>query len=205
MNIVTLCMENYKDLALKFIPDWARYGHVTVYSDTYLPIANAEVVPILESQDSREAHWSLKIDAINDYRLKNEGPFAYIDADCAIIDYLDVSGADIIGTSSIYPTRLLNAGVIFFSGKNLDAFMHDWKAESERLKPTDKLYEQTALDNLFKAGFHNTSAIDGNVYNSNGDDISEWKERIKKHKPKIIHFKDGKWRDDNLVKELCRI
>ena len=223
-SIFTICNHSYKDAIDFSIPSWLKLQSVDkiyIYTDFEYEY-NDERVIIINSIDKTD-DW-LKIVGLKAMILKefiteyNPLNFVFIDIDCYITaDISDVFDYDFdIAATRMHSKKSANSGVWFC--KNTDAmkqFSEEWiKLQTEyrnRGKGTVKhrqSYSQLSFSEILhkqyksKNGCLRVHPIDGQIYNSENDNINEWYKNVKKYNPKILHFKGRRWRDKKIVKNV---
>jgi len=213
-EIVTYVSQGFVK-ALEFsLPSWAANAgasRILVYSD--FPIQENVGIQenrhfFLERSDDPKISWRRKITSLTNAYARCSTPFfCWLDADVYCrASFMEVFGR--MGTADIGATRMfnrsirgygaINAGVLFFQKlQTLSGFFTEWAELTDKLKG-EKWAEQTAASRLIHEAYHGlrpyyATPLSENLYNLEDDSNSTWLKRIEQYKPKLIHFKGGRW------------
>ena len=228
-NIVTYVSAGFAsclDLTLKSWVENSGAQEIYIYTDVEAgsgwPIGfdghNVHTVfKYHERGDNGPAAWMRKIEVIQD-ALPNSHLLVYLDADVYCTGNLSEAfntlslGADIGATRMFNPTRRghgsINAGVLFFVYDDASLkFVAEWQQLAEELRPQGGWFEQEAASRLLHESFdglkdYYCTPLSENVWNCEDDNDQKWLERIEKYRPKLIHFKSGKWKNRELVDKI---
>lgn len=211
--IITYCNESYKPCLDKFIHTWKKESDVVVYTDS--PNFGEQIFD--EPVESWKDNVTRKILTI-EYALHNlkAKHITYLDADCMVRgDFTEVykNPGDVIISRMVrrkdrpHGEQEINAGVIFLkNNKNTKQLVEEWFDLAEKYYPTDRYHEQTALSHLCLDAFdglkpYTCNVVSERIYNCEHDEVPEFRKIIDKYNPKILHFKNGWWKDDKLVQD----
>lgn len=200
---------------------------IIVYTDSGTPVippgdSEHRQIHKVRSDDDLVS-WDRKIDVLEDH-AKRAAPgrlFVWLDADCwtekpiqGIFDCLGshacVAGSRLIGRC-IRGQASANAGVIAFRNHPaLADFFSKWKERSKKLRGVgpitkqNKWHEQVAFSRLVVEAFDGlhpfrSAVFSENLYNCEDDNVDKWLDRIRRYRPRILHFK-GVLRKDASIK-----
>jgi hypothetical protein len=217
-QIVTYVSKAFVSALLFTLPSWvanAGAAKIVVYTDHPAVFDGAETRYFFEQpSDDPRVSWRRKIDSLADaYARCSTQFFCWLDADVySVAEFSEVF--ERMGTAEIAATRMfnntsrgqgaINAGVLFFQrSSRLPQFFQEWAAATDKLSAA-RWAEQTAASNLIHSAFHGersyyATPVSENLYNLEDDSNPKWLARIKRYRPKLIHFKDKRWRDSVLV------
>jgi lipopolysaccharide biosynthesis glycosyltransferase len=212
MKIVTYCNIKYKDCLDKFVDTWPQ--PVEVYTDGDFGIKFFEEKDLTFQQECER-----KILTIQEALRRTDDDILYLDADCMVTGEIDVFSQ--FPNHNILVTRgirrkdrprmedSINAGVIFIRNNGYSLkFIREWHALTVSLrgdKKLGRLHEQNALDQLVLREFdrgRGVAYLSERVYNLEDDSKTRFVKLIRQYKPRIVHFKNQWWRDDNLIKQV---
>ena len=223
-EIFAYCSKNYED-AYKFVIDsWSRPENVTkvtIYTDWDLKSNNpkVEIKNMFPESNSWIVGTGRRLDVIKDYSDRNKGQnknVLFLDIDCFLVK--DVSEIfsrpfDIaitrLFTGEGYANRTATAGLWFAKlSPGYYNFIEDWFKRAEQLKTAGYgvedhriSYVQYSFTDIArtKTPRYSVLPIDEKVYNSEHSDEREWYKLIRQYKPKILHYKGRRFRDQKIV------
>lgn len=100
--------------------------------------------------------------------------------------------------------------MFFRNNIRTQVFVEEWEDRARKYLNDPKLtkyHEQTAFSHLCYEGFDglkpwSVGVVSEKIYNCEHDEEDKWLETIRKHEPKIIHFKNGWWKRDDLRQKV---
>lgn len=224
-EIFAYCSKNYED-AYKFVinsytkPE--NVTKVTIYTDWDLKSDNpkVEIKHMFEPSDNWIVGTGRRLDVIKDYSNLNRGQVKnvlFLDIDCYLVK--DVSEIfsrpdyDIAITrlfsGNRYANKTATAGLWFAKlTPGYYNFIEDWfnraadlKAKGHGVVDHHISYVQYSFTDVARAATNRYSVlpIDEKVYNSEHSNERDWYNLIRQYKPKILHFKGRRFRDQKIV------
>lgn len=206
MIIVNYTSESYKPILDLTLPSWS--GEKIIYSDS-----DQFGFKFFEKSDDYNQHCERKILTLLDVLKKNPGKdLLWLDTDCFVREMPNVFedySFDIACTRMVrrkVQKRHINAGVIFFRAnpKTLD-FVEKWlnKAIEYRGKP---FHEQTAFHSLAYEAYDEILDVklvnvSEEVYNYERDSAESFLADLHP-RAKILHLKQGLWKNEEILKIL---
>jgi len=228
-EIITYCTEGYLDCLRLTLPKMLEHGRaskVVVYTSS--ASVKEKLAPGLPSGVTfRPApertcitpsdHWRRKIDILSESHTKCVASYmVWLDADVMpVAPFAEVWGrlAGVhLGATRMFNVRArgdVNAGVIFFRrAPELTTFFAEWAQLSDHFEKTGEAgiwAEQHALSVLAHDAYagkksYTCTPLPEDLYNLEDDKDDVWLDRIKRHRPKLIHFKAGRWKNADLVR-----
>lgn len=227
-HLVTVATRGYEDALRRLLPTWvANSGaeSITVYAEdtiSGLP-GNVRVVCQVPMADTWVEGCMRKASMLcKDLGQRTDGDrIAFVDCDCAILADMRplVAGPEDLALTrfSVDPARYprcagtCSSGVV---GIRVNAktrnFVNLWDsvqccyaAYGHGTKPGKVACDQYALTDLARGRACGVSvrAMDERIWNSNPEtDDDAWLAEIRTHKPAVLHFKGGRWKDEDLVR-----
>jgi hypothetical protein len=225
-GIVSYCSLSYLDAFEFSIDSWLKNGkanEVVIYTDSpefarrakpreRVRFVHAFATPV---EKLVKYPWQRKIEAIQMYYETTLHPyFVYLDCDCWVQqEFKEVFSS--MSETQIVGTRLLgrdnrgkgeaNAGVVFFRHHpTLDHFFKLWNERAQHYEKANHVnYEQDSLSRLVIEAFDGkhpfrASLISERIYNCEHDIDDLWLQDIKQYQPKIVHFKQKRFRNKDL-------
>jgi lipopolysaccharide biosynthesis glycosyltransferase len=210
MIICSYIGRNFSDCMKLTLPTW-KADKILIYSDT-----DDFGIKMFEPSEDPIESWHRKILIIQ--RTLKENPnenVLYLDGDVLMkgdVSEVFKNPADVIATRMVIrPDRPyykeVNAGVSFWkSNERTLKFCEEWlKLEAElRKDPTIPYAEQRAFNTLIYKGYDGLaewtcSNVSENVFNFERDDDKQFVNHYKEYNPKLIHLKQGKWKNQFIL------
>jgi hypothetical protein len=230
-QIVSYVAGEYAKCLAITLPTWLEHSkaeRIVIYTDVG-DLANltddkrVEIRPYFKTRANGMVDcWRRKIEILIDaYNRCPTKFFCWLDADIYVAAPFKEAffrmGSHTIGATRMFNTTdrgrgEANAGVIFFRHEHsLEKFFHDWSIKSQELEATGKAgiwFEQCAMSKLVHEAFHGmhrytVAPLTDNLYNLEDDNTRRWFERIDRHKPKLIHLKQGRWQAPDNIERLA--
>lgn len=225
-EIFAYCSESYRDAYDFVIKSWLSSGaeKITIYSDYNYNSGDSriEFINMFDKSDDWIVGTGRRLDAIRHYSDKNKGTdknILFMDIDCLItspIEHVwDNKDFDIgitrLFNSHQYTSKTATAGLWFARlTPSYYNFIDDWlslastyKNEKKGIEPFRISYVQYSFTDVAMSGIKNNKykilSMDERIYNSERSDLVEWYKDIKKYRPKILHFKGRRFRDNKIV------
>lgn len=225
-EIFAYCSKNYEDAYKFVIKSWTdipTMKKVTLYTDWDFKPDNDKVV-VKQIFDTESSDWLVgtgrRIDAIKDFALSNKDTpknVLFLDMDCYIVrDVSEIFTLDFdiaisrLYSGTEYSKHTATAGLWFCKlTPGFFNFIDAWFKTAQSFKDNGigvenhKIsYVQYSFTDVART---NTKAykvmpIDEKIYNSEHSDLRLWYAMITKYKPKILHFKGRRFREEQIVK-----
>ena len=227
-HLVTVATRGYEDAVRRLLPTWVTNSgaeSITVYAEEDIPglPGNARVVCNVPLAETWVEGCMLKAGALcHDLGHRFDGErVVFVDCDCAILGDLRplaVGPEDLTLTRfAVDPARHPRCAGTCSSGvlgirvrRRMREFMSLWDAvqacyaaHNHGTKPGRVACDQYALTDLARGRACGISVrnMDEHVWNINPDQTDEaWLADIRVHKPAVLHFKGGRWKNDDLVR-----
>lgn len=227
-HLVTVATRGYEDALRRLLPTWvANSGaeSITVYADesiSGLPDGVRVVCGIGEANNWVQGCMLKAASLCEDVENRKDGDrVVFVDCDCAILGDLRPLAAgpeDLTLTRfAVDPARYprcagtCSSGVLGIRVNRRtrdflclwDAVQACYAAYNHGTKPGKVAADQYALTDLARgrACGITVRAMDEQIWNSNpetADDV--WLAEIRTHKQVVLHFKGGRWKDEDLVR-----
>jgi len=223
-EIFAYCSRNYEDSYRFVINSWTvpdNVTKVTIYTDWNLKETNpkVEIINMFPESNSWIVGTGRRLDVIKDYSDRNKGQnknVLFLDIDCYLVS--DISEVftrefDIAITRLFsgegYANRTATAGLWFAKlTPGYYNFIEDWFKRAEQLKTAGYGVEDHRISYVqysftdvarMQTSRYSVLPIDEKVYNSEHSDERTWYNLIRKHKPKILHYKGRRFRDPKIT------
>jgi len=230
IEIFAYCSKNYKDAFDFVVPSWIKIpsvSKITVYTDWDYDYKHdkVEIIKMFEPSSDWIVGTGRRLDVIKHYSYVNKGSKKYVlflDIDCYIVrDINEVFQYDFdiaitrLKSDESHANKTATAGLWFARlSTGYYNFIEEWFKVAKELKKKKVglrkhyiSYVQYSFTEVARRSTkdYNVLPIDENIYNSEHSDISKWFSKIKKFKPKILHFKGRRFRDVNLVNHILKL
>lgn len=206
--IINYTAQNYKECLNITLPTWK--GEVKIYSDSD-EFGIKEYSPCYDFDD----HCVRKIQTIKKAIKDNQGQnLVYLDTDVIMtgsINEVFDNPADLIVTRMVRRPKQapeINAGVFFIRANERTLKMCDlWLKTEKEFRGKTKYPEQNALDFIATQGYDGlidlkVSNVSEKIYNCENDNPTHHLEDIKLYKPKLIHLKTQRWKDEDFINRM---
>ena len=223
-EIFAYCSKNYEDAYNFVINSWTKLDNVTkitMYTDWDLKPKNSkvEVKNMFDESKSWITGTGRRLDVIKDYSELNKGQtknVLFLDIDCYIVkDMSEIffRSFDIaitrLFTGEEYANKTATAGLWFAKlSPGYYNFIEDWFKRANVLKERGVGVEDHRISYVqysftdvarTKTPRYSVLPIDEKVYNSEHSDERTWYNLIRKHHPKILHYKGRRFRDQRII------
>jgi len=232
-DIIGFCSENYKACYDFSIESWLATNarKIYIYTDGWdddTRNGRIEFINITQKDTEWVINTGKKVDCILDYWTR-EGTldnFCFLDVDNFIVsDITEVFNMiKTIGLTRIY-TRTTSAGNVFFKKNNISKkFLDEWAVKQEEHKQSKNwsghhgtAYDQWSLHEIASRDLnihkkydvtenqYKITSLTNEIWNCEHDNANTWMQMIADNKCKILHFKMGYWRNQNLVRAIKNI
>lgn len=230
-EILAYCSKNYQD-ALEFVLDsWTSIpsvSKVNLYTDWDYISKNSKVEVnhfFFDVSYSWIEGTGRRLDVIRDYSNLNKGKsknVLFLDIDCYIAkDVGEIFNSDFdiaisrLGNKESYTQSTATAGLWFCKlSPGYFNFIADWfntandfKNKKIGLKDNKVSYVQYSFTDVARRNTkrYRVLPIDEYIYNSEHSDLDAWYKLIRKHHPKILHFKGRRFRDNEIIKKVFNL
>lgn len=224
-EIVTYCSENYKDSLDFTLPSWltnSLASKITIYTDSNkIKSENKkiQVIPFFPKDDDWVVNVGRKTSCIVNYLQTNHEPnFAFLESDCYVLsDFSEIFLEDFdlavtrMFSKELHTYATITSGVWFtHSSPKAIQILKDWNTISKQyyqhnigINRNTIAYDQLSFTDLIRPLYAKNEAniypLEEDIYNSEHSKLENWIIKLKKTKPKILHFKGQKFRDKRLV------
>jgi len=231
-EIFAYCSKNYKDAYDFVIDSWANLNNVTritIYTDwDFHP--NKNKVNTIQLFEKESDNWLVgtgrRLDVIRHFSdlNKNESKnILFLDIDCFISDDpsevfsydFDIAISRLGNNSGRYSKQTATAGLWFAKlTPGYYNFINDWLVLAERFKKQKKgvtdfkiSYVQYSFTDVARKKTNNYKIlpIDENVYNNEDSALDKWYNKIRRYKPKILHYKGRRFRDKKVIDKTFKL
>jgi len=229
-DIFAYCSKNYEDAYEFVIKSWTKLRsveNITIYTDWDLKSTNSkvEIIQMFEPSDDWIVGTGRRLDVIKHYsksRRDSNRNVMFLDIDCYMVrDVEEVFDLDFdLGITRLdsrerYACKTATAGLWFarFTPGYFN-FINDWfnlaskfKNRGHGIKRHHISYVQYSFTDIARrqTSSYKVLPLDEKVYNSEHTLDDHWMNLIKRHHPKILHFKGRRFRNKKLVNEVLNL
>ena len=229
-DIVTYCSQSYMQAFDRNIASWlknTKAKNIYIYTDTNpAKFKNKNKRIIIKPMFKKCNDWIInvgkKTECILDYLVLTDSKnFAFIEMDCMIFEDfgevfmsdMDISVTRMFSEES-YTHATITCGVWFANiNDNTKQFFNHWHIQSNKYKEAGIgvyagliAYDQLSFTDMIRPAFINktmkVNPLNEKIYNCEHSKMDILIDIIIKKRPKIIHFKGGKFKNQEYVETI---